>query len=228
MSTSGSYTFTAIASRTLVANFALNNYAISLSAIPITGGTTSGGGVKTGGSPVTVIAAPNPGYAFANWTENGDVISSSSSYTFTATANRTLVANFAPNEYVIELTASPQTGGATSGGGVKAGGSSVTVTATPNSGYAFANWTENGEVVSSGSSYTFTAIANRTLVAVFRLSLPIVQSDSGFGVNANQFGFNINWTSGMVVVVDACTDLANPVWEPIKTNICTGSDYFFD
>ena len=33
----------------------------------------------------------------------------------------------------------------------------------------------------------------------------------------------------MVVVVDACTDLANPVWEPIKTNICTGgSDYFFD
>ena len=30
-------------------------------------------------------------------------------------------------------------------------------------------------------------------------------------MQTNQFGFNINWASGMVVVVEACTDLTNPV-----------------
>ena len=35
-------------------------------------------------------------------------------------------------------------------------GSSRTVTATANSGYTFANWTENGNVVSSSASYNFT------------------------------------------------------------------------
>jgi hypothetical protein len=48
-------------------------------------------------------------------------------------------------------------------------------------------------------------------------------------VRRNQFGFNIKWASGMVVVVEACTDLANPVWSPVGTNMLTnGSSYFTD
>jgi hypothetical protein len=43
--------------------------------------------------------------------------------------------------------------------------------------------------------------------------LPRIQnSDASFGFHANQFGFNISWASGTVVEVDACTNLANPVW----------------
>ena len=50
-----------------------------------------------------------------------------------------------------------------------------------------------------------------------------------FGVRTNQFGFNINWADGMVVVVEACTDLANPIWSPVGTNTLTGgSSYFSD
>jgi hypothetical protein len=45
----------------------------------------------------------------------------------------------------------------------------------------------------------------------------------------NQFGFNIAWASGMVVVVEACTNLANPIWSPVSTNaLATGSSYFSD
>ena len=45
------------------------------------------------------------------------------------------------------------------------------------------------------------------------LWLPRIQnSDASFGFQANQFGFNISWASGTVVEVDACTNLANPVW----------------
>ena len=53
--------------------------------------------------------------------------------------------------------------------------------------------------------------------------------DSSFGVRTNQFGFNISWASGRVVVVEACTDLAQPIWSPVGTNTLTdGSSYFSD
>ncbi len=43
------------------------------------------------------------------------------------------------------------------------------------------------------------------------LWLPQVQTGNGsFGVQSNQFGFNINWAGNMVVVVEAATNLANP------------------
>jgi len=62
------------------------------------------------------------------------------------------------------------------------------------------------------------------------LWLPEVQtSNSSFGVSTNGFGFNIKWVSGTVVVVDACTNLSNPNWQPVRTNmLTTGSAYFND
>jgi hypothetical protein len=59
---------------------------------------------------------------------------------------------------------------------------------------------------------------------------PQVQtSDASFGVRTNRFGFNITGTSGLVVVVEACTNLANPIWSSVGTNTLTGgSSYFSD
>ena len=57
----------------------------------------------------------------------------------------------------------------------------------------------------------------------------VLTSDGSFGVRSNRFGFNITWASGMVVVVEACTDLANPIWSPVSTNTLNdGSSYFSD
>jgi hypothetical protein len=48
-------------------------------------------------------------------------------------------------------------------------GSSVTVTATPNGSRSFVNWTQNGKVFSTSSSYMFTMpSANVTLTAHFK------------------------------------------------------------
>ncbi len=59
--------------------------------------------------------------------------------------------------------------------------------------------------------------------------LQFLPGDTSFGVRTNQFGFNINWASGRVVVVEACTDLAQPIWSPVGTNTLTdGSSYFSD
>jgi len=59
---------------------------------------------------------------------------------------------------------------------------------------------------------------------------PAMQSnDPSFGVRTNQFGFNIAWPSGRVIVVEACTNLASPTWIPVGTNSLIGdSSYFAD
>ncbi len=57
--------------------------------------------------------------------------------------------------------------------------------------------------------------------------LPQAQTrDASFGVRTNRFGFNINWASGRVVVVEACS-LANPIWVPLQTNTLTGGSCYF-
>lgn len=61
----------------MVANFILSNvnYTINISSNPTAGGTTTGSGTYSSGSSRTVTAAPNAGYTFINWTENGNVVS---------------------------------------------------------------------------------------------------------------------------------------------------------
>jgi hypothetical protein len=51
--------------------------------------------------------------------------------------------------------------------------------------------------------------------------------DGSFGVLTNQFGFNITGNNNLVVVVEACTDIVNPIWFPVATNTLTGGSTFF-
>jgi len=54
-------------------------------------------------------------------------------------------------------------------------------------------------------------------------------SGASFGVRTNRFGFNITGTSNLVIVVEACTNLANQTWTSVGTNtLTTGSAYFSD
>ena len=63
-------------------------------------------------------------------------------------------------------------------------------------------------------------------------SLPnplILNNGPSFGVQTNGFGFIISWATNIPVVVEACTNLANPIWSPVSTNTLTGgSSYFSD
>ena len=52
-------------------------------------------------------------------------------------------------------------------------------------------------------------------------------TDSQFGLKTNAFGFSVNWASGRTVVVEASTDLANPIWSPVQTNNLTGGAFYF-
>ena len=59
---------------------------------------------------------------------------------------------------------------------------------------------------------------------------PCIQTTSStFGVRSNGFGFTITGTTNIPAVVEACTNLANPIWFPVGTNTLTdGSSYFSD
>ena len=179
-STNATYTFIVNSDRNLVANFIENpptTYTVSVTANPTEGGNVTGGGTFEEGQSCTVTATANSDYTFENWTENGDVVSDNASYTFTVNGNRTLVANFTENPptiYTVTVSANPTEGGNVIGGGSFEEGQSCTVSATTNSGYLFDNWTENGIVVSSNTSYTFTVNDNHVLVANFSAEpLPI-------------------------------------------------------
>jgi hypothetical protein len=56
----------------------------------------------------------------------------------------------------------------------------------------------------------------------------LIQTNAtNFGVQSNQFGFYITGTFYIPIVVEACTNLANPVWIPIQTfTLTSGLAYF--
>ena len=55
----------------------------------------------------------------------------------------------------------------------------------------------------------------------------ILDFEPNFGVQANEFGFTVSWATNLSVVVEACTNLANPVWNPVSTNTLTGGTAYF-
>ncbi len=69
-------------------------HTISTAASPAAGGTTTGGGLHDAGALVTVTALPNDGWNFVHWTEAGAPVSTSASYSFTASGAKELVAVF--------------------------------------------------------------------------------------------------------------------------------------
>src|SRR6185503_12006870 len=57
----------------------------------------------------------------------------------------------------------------------------------------------------------------------------VLAGGPGFGVQTNGFGFAITWASGRVIVVEASTNLVNPVWTAVETNtLGSSSSYFSD
>lgn len=81
-------------SSTVLTPVQVSQYTITVSASPTSGGTVTGGGAYNAGQTVTVKAVSANGYVFLNWKENTTIVSTNSVYSFTASANRNLVATF--------------------------------------------------------------------------------------------------------------------------------------
>jgi len=67
--------------------------------------------------------------------------------------------------------------------------------------------------------------------ALWPLANPLILNYNTFsGAQSNEFGFIVSWATNVpVVVVEVCTNMAEPVWQPLQTNALTdGVSYFSD
>ena len=69
-------------------------YSITAAVNPEDAGHVEGTGEYSEGYTCTLTAVKNPGYAFVNWTLNGEEVSTSATYSFTVTGAAEYVANF--------------------------------------------------------------------------------------------------------------------------------------
>lgn len=130
----------------------------AVSAVPSTGGSTTGSGIYSEGASVTVKAVPDSGYKFANWKENGAVVSTDASYTFIlGSENRTLTAFFDEiiPEYKITFNCNDGSGqpSITTKSVVKGEKVGSLPAAPVRDGYDFTGW----NTLPDGSGVTFTA-----------------------------------------------------------------------
>ncbi|MDI9554107.1 MAG: T9SS type A sorting domain-containing protein, partial [Bacteroidota bacterium] len=228
VSTNPSYTFTVNSNRSFQANYSLNSYRVSVSNSPTSGGTATGGGDFTHGSQATVSANPSSGYSFVNWTEGGSFVSANPSYTFTVTADRTLVANFSQIVYNVSITSSPTSGGTTNGAGPYGSGSTANIIATPATGYRFVNWTRNGAIVSTSANYSFTVTGNTTLVANFAVaSYTITTSVNPAGTGTASGGGSFNHGASVTVRATPASGYQFTNWTENGTEVSRTANYVF-
>lgn len=144
-------------------------YTIRADVTPAGAGSVSGGGSYTEGTSVTLTATANPGYRFTSWTSVGGgtfANSSSANTTFTMpSGDVTITANFVQ---VYTVTVSSTAGGtATADKTTAAEGETVTLTATPDSGYHFDGWrVVSGTVTIQDNKFTMPA-GNVEIQAIF-------------------------------------------------------------
>lgn len=86
-----------------------------------------------------------------------------------------------PGVQKVTITVASQTGGVATGGGTYKKKQSVTVRATPNTGYHFVGWYSNNIQLSTSASYTFIAAANITIQARFAINTYTVTVTGGSG-----------------------------------------------
>lgn len=175
--------------------FELNTYEINMTSEAH--GSASGSGTYTHFDTCTAVATPDTGYHFAGWKDpvSGEIVISKDypSYSFTVEGSRDLVATFEINQYSITVTAGEH-GSAEGGKPYINHFEEWTVKATPDEGYHFLGWVENGTIVSKDATYTFTATSNRSLEAVFEVNMYTVtyKDDNGKILQQSEFAWGSN------------------------------------
>ena len=143
---------------------------IAATPYPSDGGTVTGAGVYNLGSTAVLTAAADAGYVFANWTKDGTVVSTSQTLSFEVTEPASYTANFISFFFDVIVDVNLEAGGSVTGTGSYYYGETATLTATPNEGYSFVSWTEDGTEVSAENTLSFVVTGDRLLTANFAIN----------------------------------------------------------
>jgi len=196
--------------------------------------STEGGSVTTPregvvecfpGIVIDLVASPDAGYKFVNW--SGDVATiadvNDASTTITMWYHYTITANFELDEDWYSLTVSSTMGGSvtTPGEGTfpYVEGSVVNLVASPDDGYEFVNWTGDSVTHPDSATTTITMNGDYSITANFEETppspaYPTVITKAATDITINSVTLNMNYTMGDLSQVEVrfaykkSTDLA--------------------
>lgn len=195
-------------------------YTIAATANPSDGGTVSGAGQYYGDTSCTLTATPAAHYDFSNWKKGSSVVSTDPTYTFTVTENASYTANFVALQ-PHSVTCNPVENGIISANPATAyKNETVTLSATPASGYFFSAWdvrdaNNNNSIAVTGNQFTMPD-SDVTVSAAFVTGCTVTVAEVEHGtVTASTTGGAPGTTVTLTAVPE--TDYYLSTWLVFKT-----------
>ena len=189
--------------RTVTCVFSKKQYDIKVDST--IGGTANGSGTYEHGSTITLMATPNTGYVFSCWKNGDTILSSSSTWTTPAVGNLTYTAVFTGQTNYISASPDPVGSGLINGQPSFSGSfnyaenPTITLIATPVSGFIFDGWYEGGSKISSVTSAAFDTSRDRNLIAKFNVESAIVASEPFVPASVNADTVNPDLSSKFTI-----------------------------
>ena len=167
-----------------IAEFAPIPYTITVTTNDAAKGAVSGGGTYDYNTNATIRAVANTGYHFLNWEDD---VNAPAERDVLVLGNATYTAKFAVNSYEITATSSNNLFGTVSGGGTYDYNSSVTLTATPKTGYHFVSWNDGVET----ASRSVTVTGNASYEATFAINqyTVVFKNDDGTELQSSSYEY---------------------------------------
>lgn len=136
------------------------------------GASVSGGGQYGVGDTVTLTAtiADSQQHQWTGWYIGGALMSSNTTFQFTATQNVTVEARTALRQYTVTVTSENEAQGTVTGGGTYPYGTLLNLIATPIGDYALEGWYSNGIRLNGSPIFQPTVIGPATYEARFSLT----------------------------------------------------------
>ena len=183
-------TITVTRDSAFTAQFAANSYTITAEPNDPTMGSAYGSGTYNFNATATLTAVAEYGYHFTQWsdgvTDNPRTITVQNSATYTA--------QFEINSYILTVQSSNPAIGTTSGGGSYNYMTPVNISANPNAGYHFTQWsdgnTDNPRLVTVTQNATYTA-----QFAINSYAVGVASSNSNMGSVSGSGTYNHNSTA---------------------------------
>ena len=183
-------TITVTRDSAFTAQFAANSYTLTVAPNDATMGSAYGAGSYNYNTTATLTAVANYGYHFTQWS---DAVTDNPR-TVTVLNNATYIAQFEINSYTITVQSSNPAIGTTSGSGSYNYLTPVNITALPNAGYHFTQWsdgnTTNPRLISVTANATYTA-----QFAINSYAVGVTSNNSTMGSVSGSGTYNHNSTA---------------------------------
>jgi len=132
---------------------------VTLDSNPAEGGTVIGGGIHDDSSVIVIDAIANDGYKFIGWSDGNKTVNR----LIAINSNTFLTALFEKEPVKVTIWVIAEDGGSVTGGGKVNVGTSLTISATADSGHKFVKWSDG----STSATRTVTATSDATYIAEF-------------------------------------------------------------